>query len=404
MPTLLLPPCYDGSVGSEILAFNGLEYIASYTDLMAAFGPNKAAGEFHYVNYGRFEGRTVTFDALEYIASYGDLRRAFGANEDAGATHYIVSGRFEGRVTTFDGLQYVASHSDLIGAFGANRDAGSLHYINHGAAEGRDSDSFSAYHYLHNYPDLMAAFGNNVEAATQHYISNGFREGRTDAAAEWAGGLTILPLGDSITRGITGDPTGQGYRGPLYRLFDSAGQDTDFVGGRADGNFPDPQHQGVSGRTATELNSLVSGITSTHNPDVVLLMIGTNDVLREANAASTVPGEIVSIVNRIHAVSADTYVLVAEIPVLSGSTAFGPNVTAVRTATNVGIANAVQNLEAQGHAVSLVDTSSLTLSDLSDGIHPNQAGYAKLASIWFDAIQDEVPHPGGTLAQTDFIT
>ncbi len=67
------------------MAFNGLEYIASYPDLMAAFGPNKAAGEAHYLNFGRFEGRTVTFDALEYIASYADLRAAFGANEDAGA-------------------------------------------------------------------------------------------------------------------------------------------------------------------------------------------------------------------------------------------------------------------------------------------------------------------------------
>ena len=48
-----------------------------------------------------------------------------------------------------------------------------------------------------------------------------------------------------------------------------------------------------------------------------------------------------------------------------------------------------------GRAVSFVDTSSLTLGDLTDGIHPNTAGYAKLASIWFDAIQDEVPHPSG---------
>ena len=39
--------------------------------------------------------------------------------------------------------------------------------------------------------------------------------------------------------------------------------------------------------------------------------------------------------------------------------------------------------------------SSLTLGDLTDGIHPNTTGYAKLASIWFDAIQDEVPHPSG---------
>ena len=193
--------------------------------------------------------------------------------------------------------------------------------------------------------------------------------------------------------GRTGDPSQEGYRGPLFDLFGNANQAIDFVGQFSNGSFGDPDHQGVSGRTATELDSLVSGIASSFRPEVVLLMIGTNDVLRETNAASTVPLEIVSIVNKIHAVDQDTYVLVAELPTLSAST--GPDVPARLNATNAGIANAVNQLEDAGHAVSFVDTSSLTLGDLTDGIHPNTTGYAKLASIWFDAIQDEVPHPSG---------
>lgn len=374
--------------------FNGLEYIASYADLIAAFGANKAAGEAHYNSIGRFEGRVVSFDALEYIASYADLRAAFGTNEDAGAAHFIQSGRGEARFANFDGLQYIASHGDLASAFGSNRDAGTSHFIANGAREGRDGDSFSAYHYLHNYADLQAVFGNDVEAATAHYITNGRLEGRADAAVEdWAGGLRIMPLGDSITRGLTGDPTREGYRGPLFDLFGSANQDIDFIGQFSGGNFPDPQHQGVSGRTATELDSLASGIANQFRPEVVLLMIGTNDVLREPSAASTVPNEIVSIINKFHAVDPDTFVLVAELPVLSAST--GADVPARLAATNAAIGNAVLGLESAGRAVSFVDTSSITLADLTDGIHPNPTGYAKLASIWFDAIQDEVPHPSG---------
>jgi lysophospholipase L1-like esterase len=394
------------------LAFNGFEYIASYSDLMAAFGPNKAAGEFHYANFGRFEGRAVTFDALEYIASYADLRAAFGANEDAGASHFIVSGRFENRVSTFDGLQYVASHSDLIRAFGANGDAGSAHYITNGASEGRDSDSFSAYHYLHNYADLQAAFGNNVEAATQHYITNGFAEGRVDTAdLLWAGGLRIMAVGDSLTRG-TGSIASGGYRGPLDNLFNGAGENVDFVGDFTAGTIADRQHQGVSGLTSTELlagrsaggvNVDLVGAMQRNAPDVVLLMIGTNDVLRETNAASTVPGEIVSIVNKIHSVNPEAHVLVGNLTPLSPATEFGAGVVGVRAATNAGISQAVLGLEAQGHAVSLVDTSSLTQADLIDGVHLTPGGYQKLASIWFDAVQDEVPHPGAIAAQSDFI-
>ena len=98
-------------------------------------------------------------------------------------------------------------------------------------------------------------------------------------------------------------------------------------------------------------------------------MIGTNDVLRETNAASTVPGEIVSIVNKIHAVNPETHVLVGNLTPLSPATEFGAGVVGVRAATNAGISQAVLGLEAQGHAVSLVDTSSMTQADLIDGVH-----------------------------------
>jgi lysophospholipase L1-like esterase len=334
----------------------------------------------------------VTFDGLAYVASHDDLIAAFRANRDAGSAHFVTNGRAEGRTVSFDGLQYIASHPDLIAAFGADEDAGSTHYINFGADEGRDRDSFSAYQYLQNHADVRAAFGaNNLEAATRHYIEHGFDEGRDDAAAAWAGRLRILPLGDSLTRGITGDPSEQGYRGPLYELFDDGGLTIDFVGQFQNGSFADPDHHGVSGRTATELDPLVSGIVNAQDPEVVLLLIGTNDVRNEPNPTGTLPGEIVSIVNKIHAVDPLTYVLVAKIPALAPAEV-APSVLA---ATNAAIAEAVNALEAQGRAVSLVDTGAIGQADLFDGVHPNVAGYNKLAGIWFEAILDALPPPDG---------
>ena len=385
---------YDtiGRFEGRVVSFDALEYTASYRDLGAAFGTNEDAGATHYILHGRAEGRSVAFDGLAYIASYDDLIDAFGANRDAGSAHYITNGRAEGRTVSFDGLEYIASHPDLIAALGANEDAGSAHYINFGADEGRDRDSFSAYQYLRNYADLQAAFGaNNVEAATRHYIDFGFEEGRDDTAAAWAGGLRIMPLGDSITRGVTGDPSGQGYRGPLYELFDDADLTIDFVGQFRNGSFADPDHQGVSGRTATELDPLVAGIVNAQDPEVVLLMIGTNDVRNEPNPTGTLPGEIISIVNKIHAVDPSTYVLVAKIPALAPAEV-APSVLA---ATNAAIADAINALEAQGRAVSLVDTGSVTQADLVDGVHPNVGGYNKLAGIWFEAILDALPPADG---------
>ncbi len=156
------------------------EYLASYADLMTAFGADGAAGLSHFATTGHAEGRTVTFDGLEYIASYGDLVNVLGLNADAGAAHYIQAGRFEGRTTSFDGLQYIASYGDLIVAFGANADAGATHYLASGFSEHRVPDLFDATQYLAKYADLQAAFGANTEAATIHYLTAGYFEGRTD--------------------------------------------------------------------------------------------------------------------------------------------------------------------------------------------------------------------------------
>ena len=176
----------------------GVEYVASYTDLMNAFGANYGAGINHYLQHGQYEGRAITFDGLEYIASYGDLISALGVGD--GATHYIKAGRFEGRTTSFDGLEYIASYGDLINAFGSEVAAlypyhlrgeypdlppnygcvlGAKHFIENGHSEGR-TESFDPVQYLANYADLQAAFGADTQLATEHYIVAGYAEGRTD--------------------------------------------------------------------------------------------------------------------------------------------------------------------------------------------------------------------------------
>ncbi|MEA1649976.1 hypothetical protein UAJ10_13275 [Nitrospirillum sp. BR 11164] len=171
---------YNGSgwLEGRTVNFDALAYIASYGDLIAAFGTDAEAGARHYILAGHAEGRAVTFDGLAYIASYGDLIAAFGADADAGARHYIVAGHAEGRAVTFDGLAYIASYGDLIAAFGADADAGARHYIVAGHAEGR-TVTFDGLAYIASYGDLIAAFGANADAGARHYIVAGHAEGRT---------------------------------------------------------------------------------------------------------------------------------------------------------------------------------------------------------------------------------
>ena len=128
------------------------------------------------------DGRSpeVPFDSLAYIASYDDLVHAFGANTPAGKQHYLAHGYDEGRSVTFDGLQYIATYGDLIHALGPAPKAGAEHFIQHGLGEERARDGFDEVQYVANYPDLQAAFGTDYEAATRHFITNGYDEERTD--------------------------------------------------------------------------------------------------------------------------------------------------------------------------------------------------------------------------------
>jgi hypothetical protein len=171
-------------VERRVETFDGLDYIASYSDLISAYrsaGSMHAvqdAGASHYINFGLAEGRITTFNGLDYIASYGDLIAAYGTNSDAGAYHFIEYGNSEHRATTFDGLDYIASYADLIRAYGSNEQAGAAHYIQYGVHESR-ATTFDGLSYIAQYTDLMTAYGANNDAGASHYIRYGVNESRT---------------------------------------------------------------------------------------------------------------------------------------------------------------------------------------------------------------------------------
>lgn len=83
---------YPGLSEEEALA-----YVASWPDLMDAFGPDPVKGLGHYIHYRAVENRPITFNAVWYLNYYADLKEAFGDNLYNATWHYIMFGRFEGR-------------------------------------------------------------------------------------------------------------------------------------------------------------------------------------------------------------------------------------------------------------------------------------------------------------------
>ncbi len=102
--------------------------------------------------------------------------------------------------------------------------------------------------------------------------------------------IRILPLGDSITYGsaeipLPGELEVQGgYRDLLYSLLGGAGYNVDFIGTFEDSDnpeLPDVDHQGWPGARVDQIDASIGGwLDELEEPDVVLLLIGTNDFLQ----------------------------------------------------------------------------------------------------------------------------
>jgi len=228
------------------------------------------------------------------------------------------------------------------------------------------------------------------------------------SAVSAAGDLRVMPLGDSITFGY---PNG-GYRPHLYDLLTAASYgNIQFVGSETScpGTLPSNaiHHEGHSGYMIT------SGTTSdgvsrgglTDNigtwlgaggadPNVVLLMIGVNDIANDyecGTAPDRLSGLISMISNQTTGLKPNAQLIVAQI----APTAVD-GINARIEAYNADVASVVSAHRALGENVSLVDMySALNPStDISaDLIHPNQNGYDKIADVWFEGIQKAVYIP-----------
>ena len=237
--------------------------------------------------------------------------------------------------------------------------------------------------------------------AGEHVVTMEYYEGGGGATAQlfWQksqvtdpNAQKIMPLGDSITDGwnVPG-----GYRTDLKSLV----PDSNFVGSQSNGPpiLADREHEGHPGWKIHELQGFMPQWLDAHRPEMILLMIGTNDVLSDYELA-TAPNRLAALLDAIIQHSPNTHVLVASIVPLA-------NTTDQQQANtyNAAVPGVVQQKKTAGAKVHFVDmASALTASDLADGIHPSEAGYAKMAQVWADAIVDvrngtSTPDPDATI-------
>ncbi|GGU21275.1 hypothetical protein GCM10010244_54770 [Streptomyces coeruleorubidus] len=108
-------------------------------------------------------------------------------------------------------------------------------------------------------------------------------------------------------------------RGPLWEKLAADGHPLDFVGTVRGGSMSDPDNEGHSGYKIHQIAALADASLTRYRPNVVTLMIGTND-LNENYQVSTATARLRSLVTQITGAAPDATVLVASLVVsTSGS-------------------------------------------------------------------------------------
>jgi len=193
---------------------------------------------------------------------------------------------------------------------------------------------------------------------------------------------TILPLGDSITYGIGYNG---GYRVELFRKAHAAGKNITFTGSLSNGpnmvdgvTFP-KNNEGHSGWKIDQLLPLIPDPALKQKPQIILLMIGTNDIAQRDDLANA-PKRLGALLDTLIMNAPDALIVVAQItPLSSGS-------DPIQT-YNAAIPALIDARVAAGKHLQLVDMfTGFSVSMLGDGVHPNQAGYERMAGVWYDAI------------------
>lgn len=214
--------------------------------------------------------------------------------------------------------------------------------------------------------------------------------------------VRVMPLGDSITQGGSIG----GYRLDLGTKLRAAGRTVDFVGSLSDGpsSMPDRNHEGHPGWTIAQIDANVVNWLRTYTPRTILLHIGTNDMYGSDPAGA--PRRLSALVDKITAQAPSAEVFVSTIIPIRFADATVRNY-------NAAIVPLLRAKAAAGKRVHVVDMyPAVPVSDLPDGIHPNAAGYSKMAAVWFNALSSvpgsigdpNPPQPGGPCTATPAVT
>ena len=218
--------------------------------------------------------------------------------------------------------------------------------------------------------------------------------------------LKIMPLGDSIT---SGSASMASYRCELQKL--TGVSNFNYVGsvhGQLGFGTPPPppnycpmgdwDNEGHSGFRIDDIlagagswpGNLLSWATAAH-PDIVLVHLGTVDLVQNESVESTVAG-ISQVIDTLRAVNPHVKIVLAQIIPCRPTGVNGPDLATVPQ-FNALLPGLVDNKADRNSPILLVNmyTNFDPALYTVDGTHPNSSGEAKMALRWKNTIDQIVP-------------
>lgn len=190
--------CYQGIDYSAVYSYD--EYIKYNADVAAYVGENDYLAMEQFVNYGMKEGRVAseTFSAYIYRGKYIDLYQSYENDLQQYYWHYLKYGKEEGRtasvweeyapLTVYQGVDYslvydyyyyMENNSDVSQMAAGNDYLSLQHFVQYGMKEGRRGNKkFDVHEYVKKYDDIYQCFGENWYESYMHYLMYGYEEGR----------------------------------------------------------------------------------------------------------------------------------------------------------------------------------------------------------------------------------
>jgi lysophospholipase L1-like esterase len=418
-------------------------------------------GLVHYLQFGHRENRTasVLFDSISYLAQNPDVAVAVNSGAIASAfQHFLEFGSREGRFASlfYEEAFYLAQHPDVANAVNLGVfQSGYQHFLQHGIFEARQPSKFYAEdEYLAVNPDVKAAVDSGALASgLYHYLEFGRAENRklsntlnyADSAqpvlvnlaqnklVNLGNSFRIMPLGDSITLGldgVTADDDLQGYRLELWQAFQAFNLNVDFVGSLRNGSseLEDRDHDGWSGkrfaffqeapqpgeidniesstgRDFTEDRPMIDQLLEVNQPDLILLMLGTN----ENRGGSTIAGFLSTLLDTILANPTFTgTVLVGTVAPVHPDSEFISRSSNLQTYNSlipgVVASKNTDRVRAVEVGSELDDEDDMAGVIVDNGLHPNAQGYSKMADAWYDPALDVIFDQGETIGDATNVT